>query len=121
MGLSPDMKEELDQRFSWKLTNVPELENPVLAVFEYSPNASQRPISIALDFSGGAKCWLTESTVQEIDNEGPKPHAQYREFVLERRHFFPYSIQAPPQTIFEDIHVLASVCQRLYLHTIHGV
>lgn len=30
MGLSPQMRDALDYRFNWKLTNVSELENPVL-------------------------------------------------------------------------------------------
>lgn len=116
MGLSPQMRDALDYRFNWKLTNVSELENPVLAVFDYSPSDSQRPVSIAFDYSGGPKCWLSELSVREIDNNGPKHHPKYREFVLEGRQFHPYSIQSLPRTIFEDIDEFVSVCQRLYRH-----
>ena len=116
MGLPPQMKEALDHRFNWKLTNVPELENPILAVFDYSPSDRQLPVSIAFDYSGGPKCWLSESSVREIDNNGPKNHPDYREFVLEGRQFHPYSIQAFPGVIFEDIDQFVRACRRLYHH-----
>ena len=116
MGLSPQMRDALDHRFNWKLTNVSELENPVLAVFDYSPSDSQRPVSIAFDYSSGPKCWLSELLVREIDNNGPRYHPDYREFVLEGRQFHPYSIRAFLESIFEDINEFVSACRQLYQH-----
>ena len=108
------MKEALDQSFKWRLTNVPELENPVLIVLDYSPSDTQPLLSIAFDFSGGPKCWLSESRVIKIDDDGPRPYLDYRKFVFEGREFCPYSIRALPQVTFEEFRELASACRSLY-------
>ena len=116
MTLPAQMKEALDQSFKWRPTNVPELENPVLIVLDYSPGDDQRPLSIAFDFSGGAKCWLSETKVRKIGDDGPKPHPDYRKFVFEGREFHPYSIRAFPQAIFAEIQKFQSACRGLYQH-----
>ena len=116
MALSAQMKETLDQSFKWKLTNVPELENPVLIVLDYSPSDDQRPLSIAFDYSGGRKCWLSESKVSKIGDDGPKPYPKYRKFVFEGREFYPYSIVAFPQAIFDEFQEFAAACRCLYQH-----
>ena len=85
-------------------------------MLDYSPSDDQPPLSIAFDFSGGPKCWLSESRVRDIGNEGPKLHAAYRNFVFEGREFHPYSIIAFPQAIFEEIQEFSSACQCLYQH-----
>lgn len=116
MDLPEKMREALNQFFNWQLTNVPELENPVLIVLEYSPYDHQRPISIAFDYSGGPKCWLSEIKVKKIGDNGPKPHTDYRNFDFKERKFYPYSIEAFPITIFVDIEKFRSACWLLYQH-----
>ena len=116
MALTETMEEELNQCFNWRLTNVPELENLVLIVLDYSPSVDQPPLSIAFDFSCGAKCWLSASKVRKIGDKGPSPHPDYRRFVFEGRKFHPYSIIAFPQAIFEEIQKFSSACQCLYQH-----
>lgn len=118
MALSAEMKDALAGSFHWKLTNVPELESPVLMVFDYSPRNEPHLASIAFDYSGGPKCWLSESKVRKIGDEAPNPHPDYRMFVFDRRTFHPYSIQAFPPSIFEDIHEFKSACHRLYQHVV---
>ena len=120
MGLQGQFKREISQYFDWRLTNVPELENPVLIVLEYSPRSDQRPISIAFDYSGGSKCWLSEPTVREINNDGPKPYADYKKFIFEERKFYPYSVQSFGQSIFIDIRKFKDACQSLYQHVEQG-
>ena len=112
------MEDALTQSFNWKLRNVPELENPVLFVFDYSPRDNPNLLSIAFDYSGGAKCWMSEDQVRKIGNKGPKPHEDYRKFTHDERKFHPYSIQPFPQTVFEEIREFRSACQRLYRHVI---
>ena len=116
MELTATMEEALDQRFNWKLTNVPELDQPVLIVFDYSPSDDQRPLSIAFDSSCGAKCWLSAAKVRKIGNKGPRSHQKYRSFVFEGRKFHPYSIRAFPQTIFQEIREFTSACRQLCQH-----
>ena len=116
MDLSIEMNEALDQFFNWRLVNVPELEHPVLIILEYSPNDDQHPLSIAFDYSGGPKCWLSKSKVRKIGDNSPKPHADYRNFVFNERKFYPYSIKALPKTIFNNIEEFMSVCRLLYQH-----
>lgn len=118
MGLSARMEDALTRSFNWKLTNVVELENPVLIVFDYSPWDNPNPLSIAFDYSGGAKCWMSEDRVCKIGNEGPNSHADYREFVLDGRKFHPYSIRPLPQAVFENIREFSSVCRLLYRHVV---
>lgn len=115
-ALSTQMEDVLTRSFNWKLTNVPELENRVLIVFDYSPRDSPNLLSIAFDYSGGAKCWMSEARVRKIGGEGPNPHSDYRKFVCDGREFHPYSIRPLPQTIFADIQEFRSACQCLYRH-----
>ena len=118
MALSARMKDALTQSFNWRLTNVPELENPVLIVFDYSPGDNANLLSIAFDYSGGAKCWMSEAQVCKIGDKGPNPHDDYRKFTHDAREFHPYSIRAFPQRIFEEIQEFRSACQRLYRHVV---
>lgn len=116
MVLSEEFSKILDQNFDWKLTNVPELENPVLVVLEYSPRSDQRPVSIAFDCSGGAKCWLSEPEIKLIGDQGPSAHEKYKRFVYRGCKFYPYSIESFPQTIFRDIQEFNDACRSLYQH-----
>lgn len=116
MGLSPQMQEALNQCFNWRLTNVPELEKPVLIVLDYSPQVDAPPLSIAIDYGNGPKCWLSESKVRKIGDNRPKPHSKYKQFTFEGRRFYPYSIKTLPSATFNEIHVLRSTCQQFYKH-----
>ena len=110
------MEDALNQRFNWRLTNVPELDSPVLIILDYSPGDDDTPLSIALDFSGGAKCWISEEQVVEIDNKAPAPNSKYKQFEFEGRRFYPFSVQGLGTSLFEDIETLNSICERLYRH-----
>ena len=116
MELSEHIKKELTQRFNWKLTNISELDEPVLIVFDYSPSDQQPVVSIAFDLSGGNKCWITTEKVISINDDGPKAHLKYGKFTFETRNFHPYSIKVSSQEIFQDVSLLTSMCQRLYQH-----
>ena len=116
MELTSTMKKTLDQHFNWKLTNVLELDQPVLIVLDYSPSNDGHLLSIAFDSSGGPKCWLTASKVNEIGTKGPNPYEDYRKFVFEGQEFHPYSIQAFPKAIFEEIQQFRRACEVLYQH-----
>ena len=118
MALSAKMKDALTRSFNWKLTNVTELENLVLIVFNYSPRDNPNLLSIAFDYSGGAKCWMSEAQVCKIGDVGPNPKRDYQEFVHDGREFHPYSIEPLPQTVFEDIQEFRAACQRLYQHVV---
>ena len=117
-NLSAMMKEKLNQFFNWTLAQVWVLESPVLLILDYSPSVGKRPLSIAFDYGRGAKCWMTASKVREIEDDGPKPCEDYREFTWEGRHFKPYSIQSLSASIFEDIDALRVACRRLYRHVV---
>ena len=118
MALSATMEAALTQYFNWGLTNVRELENPVLIVFDYSPGGKSNLLSIAFHYSGGAKCWMSEANVCKIGDEGPNPHGDYRQFTHGGREFYPYSIRPFPQGIFEEIREFRSACQSLYRHVV---
>ena len=116
MELTSTMKEALDQHFNCKLANVPELEQPVLIVLDYSLSIDRPLLSIAFDLSGGPKCWLTASKVIQIGGDGPNPHEDYRKFVFEGQEFHPYSIKSFPKAVFEDIQQFRRACEVLYQH-----
>ena len=115
-GLSHAMRTELDTRFTWCLCQVPELDAPTLIVFDYSPRDRTKPLSIAFDFAGGPKCWLTARNTRKIEDKRPRPHADYRQFRFRERSFYPYSVAAFPANIFGDIQELTQACARLYRH-----
>ena len=116
MALSEEMTQALDRRFKYKLTNVPVLETPVLIVFDYSPDNDMPPLSIAFDWDGGAKCWLTETRLIKINGKCPRPYSDYKTFKFEGRHFHPFSIVAFPRSIFESIDAFTLACCTLYDH-----
>lgn len=116
--VSTAMREKLDQLFDWTLAQVPVLERPVLLIFDYSPSASEHPLSIGLDYECGPKCWMTTSRVRNIGNEAPRSHEDYKEFTWAGREFKPYSIQSFSESIFEDVDALCAVCKRLYHHVV---
>ena len=118
MALSEEMAKALDRRFKCRLTNVPVLEKPVLIMFDYSPGDNMPPLSIAFDWSGDAKCWLTETELVEINDERPKLHPEYKTFKFEGREFHPFSIIAFPRSIFENIDDFALACRSLYEHVV---
>ena len=117
MELSEGMKTALDVHYNWRLSNVRELDRPVLIILDYSPNGESPPLSIALDFSGDARCWLSEACIKRFDDIGPNSHSNYTQFEFEQRQFYPFSIQQPLGTkLFEDINNIRSICSRLYSH-----
>ena len=120
MDLSQDMKDILGQRFSWSLENIPDLEIPVFIILDFSPPGCDAPLSIAFDFSGGPKCWMSEESVKEINADGPRPYAQYKQFSFEGRRFYPYSVQSFGTSLFEEIELLNTICKRLYNHVVWG-
>ena len=120
MALSAEMEKGLGRCFRCKLENVPELDEPVLVVLDYSPSNDQPPISIAFDYNGGPKCWLSVTQVYERGGHKPNRHSEYREFVFEGRRFYPYSIQAFPKNIFESIEQFTDACRSLYRHAVKG-
>lgn len=114
--ISDKVRNELNERFKWALTNVSNLESPVLVVFDYSPVGHQEMISIAFDCCGANKCWLSAEKVLEIDGDGPNSHPSYQQFTVDGQTFKPYSIVAFPSIIFEDVSALSDACRRLYKH-----
>ena len=116
MTLPPEMALALDRRFKWTVTNVSVLEKPVLIVFDYSPRDDAPPLSISFDLAGSPKCWLSETRLVEINDNGPKHHSKYKQFAFEGRQFHPFSVQAFSDGIFSDIDALIFACQSLYDH-----
>ena len=116
MDLSAEMKAALDQNYNWRMTNVPELDTPVLIVLDYSPSGDQPPLCIALDTLDGPKCWMTVSKVVKINNQAPRLYMDYRKFRFEGRLYYPYSIGSLPHVIFESIWELSATCRRIYEH-----
>ena len=116
MVLSESMRDALNQRFNWHLTNVPELENPVLIILDFSPDETGGLLSVAFDTTAAPKCWMSEANVNLINGIGPKSHSDYKHFVFKERLFHPFSIKPLGTVIFQDIQKLSSVCNRLYRH-----
>ena len=116
--LAAALTEKLDEFCHWCLTQVPVLENPVLLILDYSPSAGERPLSIALDYGCGPKCWMTAGNVRNIGTEGPNPHEDYQEFIWKGRQFKPYSIRSLSGSVFHDFDALKAVCRKLYQHVV---
>ena len=110
----------LGQRFNVRVVNVRELEHRIVMILDYSPQDSDRLLSIALGLAGESKCWLTVSEVRTIGDEGPNPHPPYQQFVYRGRLFHPFSIQAIPPEAFASIAMFERVCRSLYQHAVWG-
>ena len=120
MTLSPEMTLALNRRYKSIVTNVPVLDKPVLIIFDYSPRDDARPLSIAFDVAGRARCWLSETRLVNINNDGPRHHSKYKQFGFEGRQFHPFSVQPFSNVIFADIDALVLACQSLYDHVEWG-
>ena len=118
MGDPKDIERFLGESFNVRVTNVPELEHRILIVLDYSPSDSDKLISMAFGIASEPKCWLTESAVQEIDNDGPRPHSAYKEFIYNERQFYPYSIKALLPEVFTCLSQFEGFCRRLYQHVV---
>ena len=118
--LAAAMREKLDGFSHWCFTQISVLEGPVLLILDYSPTAGERPLSIALDYGCGPKCWMTAGKVREIGGLAPNPHEAYKAFSWKGRQFMPYSIQSLSDAVFRDFEALKAVCRKLYRHVVWG-
>ena len=116
--LASAMKEKLDEFCHWCFTQIPALEGPILLILDYSPTAGERPLSIALDYGGGPKCWMTAEKMREIGGQAPNQHEPYQTFIWKGRQFKPYSIQSLSDSVFRDFEALKAVCRKLYRHVV---
>ena len=119
MQLTEEIRGALDERFKCFFHgNVPELPQPVLVIFDYSPTDNDLLLSIAFDGQLGPKCWMSENEVKTINGKGPRLHESYGNFKFMDRQFYGYSIAALSQSEFDDIGLLEDVCRRLYAHIV---
>ena len=115
MTVSEEFQQRLDEHFNWEETNIPNLNRPVLLIFDYSPTDGAQPFSFAFE-PGASKCWITHNKIKLVDDIAPPAfHAEYGEFSHKKHHFYPYSIQVPPDT-FANIQEFKNTCNRLYNH-----
>lgn len=116
MELSEKFKLKLDNEFDWKISNISNLDSPVLIISGYSPTNEARPFSFAFELPDGTnKCWLSNELVKEIDGTAPKHHPDYSEFFYNNCLFYPFSVQLP-YNIFIDFSIFKDICKSLYSH-----
>lgn len=116
MQLSEEFKEGLNEHFQWEFTNIPNLDVPVLIIFQYSPRNEDVPFSFAFNLNKEPKCWMSHDKVKGVENSqvGPNPHEKYRKFNCKGYTFYPYSVQVFPDIIFQDINKFKKICCELY-------
>lgn len=117
MQLDSCTRQALADRFKYYYGNIPALPQPVLAVFDYSPTDNEPPLSIVFDGELGAKCWMSERNVKEIDGNGPRL-GTYGDYQYDGHQFYGFSIQAFSQSDFDDADRIESICRRLYAHIV---
>ena len=115
MQLDECTRQALADRFKYYYGNIPNLAQPVLVVFDYSPTDNEPPLSIVFDGELGSKCWMSERTVKEIDGNGPRL-GHYGDYQYDGHQFYGFSIQAFSQSDFDDVDRIESNCRRLYAH-----
>ena len=107
----------LHDRHKCHYGNIPALSQPVLAVFDYSPSDNEPPLSIIFDGELGSKCWMSESNVREINDNGPRI-GHYGDYQYDGHQFYGFSIQAFSQSDFDDVDRIERICRSLYAHIV---
>ena len=120
MELSEEFKEGLKESFAWEYTNISNLDEPVLIIFNYSPPSESRPFSFAFSLRGNPKCWISHDKVKKVGDKSPNRHQEYRDFDYDGQRFYAYSVQAFENPTFSDIAEFKKVCKRLYAHIDQG-
>ena len=120
MELSKEFREELAEYFDWEYTNIPNLEEPVLMIFNYSPSNESSPFSFAFSLRGNPKCWISHDKVKEVGDKAPNRYPDYKDFNHNRQKFYAYSVQAFENSTFSDIAKFKRVCNRLYANIDQG-
>ena len=116
MELAEEFKEGLKESFDWEYINIPNLDEPVLIIFNYSPSSKSRPLSLAFSLKGNAKCWISHDKVKEIGGKSPNRHQEYRDFDCKGQRFYAFSVQPFQNPTFTDIAEFKKACKRLHAH-----
>ena len=117
MQINAATLQALKDRFKCHYGNIPAVSQPILAVFDYSPTDNDPPLSIVFDGEMGAKCWMSESTTEDIDGNGPRV-GNYGNFEFDGHQFYGFSIQPFSQSDFDDVSAIETICRRLYAHIV---
>lgn len=120
MEFSEEFREGLNESFDWKYTNVSNLEEPVLMIFNYSPSSELPPFSFAFSLRGSPKCWISHDKMKKVGNEAPNRYPDYKDFNHNRQKFYAYSVRAFEKATFSDITKFKKVCNRLYVNIDQG-
>ena len=118
MPLSEEFKKELDKCFWWEFDNIPNLNQPVLVIFNYSPPNENLPISFAFNLRSEPKCWMSVSgdNIRQVEGKSPTYWPDYKDFSYGGRNFYAYSVKAFEDSVFKNISKFREVCERLYAH-----
>ena len=120
MELSEEFREGLNEYFDWEYTNIPNLEEPVLIIFNYSPLSESLPFSFGFSLRGSPKCWISHDKVKEVGGESPNRKQDYRDFNYKGQRFYAYSVQSFENSTFRNIAEFKKVCKRLYANIDQG-
>ena len=120
MELSEEFREGLAEYFDWEYTNIPNLEEPVLIISNYSPSSEFHPFSFAFSLRGSPKCWISHDKVKKVGDEAPNRHPDYKDFNRNRQKFYAYSVRAFENSTFTDIAKFKRVCDKLYANIDQG-
>ncbi len=122
MSLSEEFKKELDKYFWWEFDNIPNLDQPVLIILNYSPPNENLPVSFAFNLRSEPKCWMSVSgdKIRQIEGKPPTYWPDYKDFSYRERKFYAYSVEAFEDSVFRNISEFGEVCDRLYAHIDQG-
>ena len=120
MELSEKFRAELNEYFDWEYTNIPNLEEPVLIISNYSPSSELPPFSFAFSLRRSPKCWISHDKVKKVGNEAPNRYPDYKDFNHTGQRFYAYSVRALENSTFTDIAKFKRVCDRLYANIDQG-
>lgn len=116
MEFSEEFRAGLNEYFDWEYTNIPNLGEPVLIIFNYSPSSKLSPFSFAFSSRESPKCWISHHKVKDVGGESPNRHQEYRDFNYNGQKFYAYSIQPLEKSTFRDITKFKKACNRLYVN-----
>ena len=120
MELSEEFRKGLNEHFDWEYTNISNLDEPVLIIFNHSPPSESHPFSFAFSLRGSPKCWISHDKVKKVGDKSPNRYQDYRDFDYSGQRFYAYSVKAFENFTFSDIANFRRACSRLYANIDQG-
>lgn len=112
--ISPETAQAIDDKYGYHFINVDDLSQKVLVIFNYRPSERDLPLSIAFDSRMQRKCWMDRKDVNMSGTNPVQLIEHYLNPLIMGVQFYGFSISPVPQSCFDSLEGIESVCASLH-------